>query len=87
MAVSLVAATFVPAQAAVGAIGLAVLAAGPIVGGVIPAIAPYLPGSIFDWAVALATGGEASPVTPVAWLVGMAVLFVLGRRRLNAMDL
>ena len=58
-----------------------------IVGGIVPAIAPFFPTSIFDWAVAVSTGGPASLVTPVAWLVGMAVLFVLARQRLNAMDL
>ena len=87
VAVALAAATFVPSQAAVGAIGMAVLAAPLIVGGVVPALAPFFPGSIFDWAVAISTGGPASPVTPVAWLVGLAVLFGLARRRLNAMDL
>ena len=87
VAVALAAATFVPSQAAVGAIGLAVFVAPQIVGGVVPALTPFFPGSIFDWAVAVSTGGPASIVTPVAWLVGLAVLFVLARQRLNAMDL
>ena len=52
VAVALAAATFVPSQAAVGAIGLAVFAAPLIVGGVVPVLAPFFPGSIFDWAVA-----------------------------------
>ena len=87
VAVALAAATFVPSQAAVGAIGLAVFVAPQIVGGVVPALTPFFPGSIFDWAVAISTGGPASLVTPVAWLVGLAVLFVLAQRRLNAMDM
>ncbi len=87
VAVALAAATFVPSQAAVGAIGLAVLVAPQIVGGVVPAVTPFFPGSIFDWTVAISTGGPASLVTPAAWLVGLAVLFALARKRLNAMDL
>ena len=87
VAVALVAATFVPSQAAVGAIGLAVLAVPPILGGIIPAAAPFFPTSIFDWAVAVSTGGPASPATPIAWFVGMAALLLVARRRLNAMDL
>jgi ABC-2 type transport system permease protein len=87
VAVALTAATFVPSQAAVGAIGVAVFVAPQIVGGVVPAITPFFPGSIFDWAVAASTGGSASLATPVAWLVGLTVLFVVARQRLNAMDL
>jgi ABC-2 type transport system permease protein len=85
--VALAAATLVPSQAAVGAIGLAVLLAPQIIGGVVPAITPFFPGSIFDWAVAVSTGAPASAVTPVAWLIGTAVLFGLARKRLSAMDL
>ena len=87
VAVAIAAATFVPSQAAVGAISAAVFVAPQIVGGIVPTLAPFFPGSIFDWAVATATGGPPSVVTPVAWLVGLAVLFVLARTRLNAMDL
>jgi ABC-type transport system involved in multi-copper enzyme maturation permease subunit len=87
VAVALTAATFVPSQAAVGAIGVAVFVAPQIVGGILPALTPFFPGSIFDWAVGISTRGPASVVTPVAWLVGLAVLFIVARRRLNAMDL
>jgi ABC-2 type transport system permease protein len=87
VAVALTAATFVPSQAAVGAIGVAVFVAPQIVGGIVPALTPFFPGSIFDWAVGISTGDPASVVTPVAWLVGLAVLFVVARQRLDAMDL
>ena len=87
VAVALTAATFVPSQAAVGAIGVAVFVAPQILGGAVPALTPFFPGSIFDWAVGISTGGPASLVTPVAWLIGLAVLFALARQRLNAMDL
>lgn len=87
VAVALTSAAFVPSQAAVGAIGLAVLLAPQIVGGLVPAITPFFPGSIFEWAVTIATGGSASLVTPVAWSVGMVALFVIARKRLNTIDL
>ena len=87
VAVALTAATFVPSQAAVGAIAAAVFVAPQIVGGVVPALTPFFPGSIFDWAVTISTGGTASLLTPVAWLVGLAVLFAVAQRRLDAMDL
>ena len=86
-AVALTAATLVPSPAAVGAIGVAIFVAPQIVSGIVPSLTPFFPGSIFDWAVGASTGGPASLVTPVAWLVGLAVLFVLARQRLNAMDL
>jgi len=63
------------------------LAVPPIVGGILPSLTPFFPTSIFDWSVQASTGGPASLVTPVAWLAGLAALFVLARRRLNAMDL
>ncbi len=85
--IALAAATIVPSQAAVAAIGLTLLAAPPIVGGILPSLTPFFPTSILDWSVQASTGGPASLVTPVAWLVGLAVLFVLARRRLNSMDL
>ena len=87
VAVALTAATFVPSQAAVGAIAVAVFVAPQIVGGVVPAITPFFPGSIFDWAVEISTGGPASLVTPVAWFVGLAVLLAVAQRRLDAMDM
>ena len=76
-----------PNQAAVGAIGLVLFILPSIVGGIVPAVTPFFPTSIFGWAVDVSTGGPISLVTPVAWAIGMAVLFVLGRRRLADMDL
>ena len=87
VAVALTAATLVPSQAAVGAIGMAVFAAPLIIAGVVPVLAPFFPGAIFDWAVGVSLGGQASIVTPVAWLVGLGGLFILARARLAAMDL
>jgi ABC-type transport system involved in multi-copper enzyme maturation permease subunit len=87
VAVALAAATFVPSQAAVGAIGLAVFAAPLVVGGILPTIVPLFPTSIFDWAVGISTGGPTSVVTPIAWVAGLGVLFLLATRRLNATDL
>jgi len=85
--ITLVASTFVSNQAAVGAIGLLLFILPSIAGGIVPATTPFFPTSIFGWAVEVSTGGSISFVTPAAWAIGMAVLFVLGRRRLADMDL
>jgi ABC-type transport system involved in multi-copper enzyme maturation permease subunit len=85
--ITLVASTFVSNQAAVGAIGLLLFILPSIVGGIVPAATPFFPTSIFGWVVEVSTGGPISLVTPAAWAIGMAVLFVLGRRRLADMDL
>jgi ABC-type transport system involved in multi-copper enzyme maturation permease subunit len=85
--VTLVASTFVSNQAAVGAIAIVLFILPSIAGGIVPAVAPFFPTSIFGWAIEVSTGGPISLVTPAAWAVGMAVLFVLGRRRLADMDL
>lgn len=85
--IALAAATFVPSQAAVAAIGVTLLAVPPMVGGLLPWLAPFFPTSIFDWSVQAAIGGATTLVTPISWLAGLAVLFVLARRRLSSMDL
>jgi ABC-type transport system involved in multi-copper enzyme maturation permease subunit len=87
VAVSLTAATYVPSPAAVAAIGVTVLVAPQIVGGIVPALAPYFPSSIYEWAVELSVGASASVTTPIVWLASLAILFVLARRRLEALDL
>ena len=85
--ITLVASTYVSNQAAVGAIGLVLFILPSIVGGIVPGATPFFPTSIFGWAVEVSTGGPITIVTPVAWAIGMAILFVLGRRRLADMDL
>ena len=85
--ITLVASTFVSNQAAVGAIGLFFFILPSIAGGLVPAVTPFFPTSIFGWAIEVSTGGPISFVTPAAWAIGMTVLFVLERRRLAGMDL
>ena len=85
--ITLAAGTIVPSQAAVGAIALAVFVAPQVIGGIVPSLTPYFPTSIFGWAIELSAGGSPSLVTPVAWLAGMAALFLIARNRLNAMEL
>lgn len=87
VAVALAASTFVSNQAAVGAIGVTVFVAPQIIGGILPAVTPYFPGSMFGWALEASTTGISSLVTPAAWVVVMGILFVLARHRLNATDL
>jgi ABC-type transport system involved in multi-copper enzyme maturation permease subunit len=87
VAITLAASTMVSSTAAVAAIGVAALVVATMLGGLVPAIVPLLPTSIFSWVVAVATGGPVSPVTPVAWAAGLALLLVLGRQRLAVMEL
>jgi hypothetical protein len=87
VAVSLTAATFIPSQGGVAAVGLAVFALPEIVGGIVPAVSPFLPTSIGPWAVSAALSGPAPVTTPIAWLVGIALLFLVARRRFAAMEL
>jgi|1186.fasta_scaffold111935_2 ABC-type transport system involved in multi-copper enzyme maturation permease subunit len=87
VAITLTLGTIVPSQAAVGAIALALFVTPQIVSGIVPGITPFLPTSIFSWAIDVSLGGSSSLVTPVVWLVGMIGLFIVARNRLNAMEL
>jgi ABC-type transport system involved in multi-copper enzyme maturation permease subunit len=87
VAVSLTAATFIPSQGGVAAIGLAVFFAPSIVAGIVPSLASVLPTSILDWTMAAALGGPTPIVTPIAWLLGLATLFAVARYRFNRAEL
>jgi ABC-2 type transport system permease protein len=87
-AVGLAAATVVPGQPAVAAIGFLVFAIVPLVGGLIPfPIAPYLPTSILEWSIAAAMGLPVGVATPVAWAVGMAAIGALAIARMRRIEL
>ena len=81
------ASTVVSSTAAVASIGVAALVASTMLGGLVPAIVPVLPTSIFSWVVVVATGGPLSLVTPIAWSLGVTLLLALGRYRLERMEL
>jgi ABC-2 type transport system permease protein len=87
-ALGLAAATALPGQTGVIAVGLAVLVLVPALAGLVPfAIAPYLPMSILQWAIGLASGADVGWVTPVAWLVATVALVIVGMRRLERIEL
>ncbi|MDQ2965119.1 MAG: ABC transporter permease subunit [Chloroflexota bacterium] len=53
----------------------------------VPSLTPFLPTSIFSWAIEATAGGSPSWATPIAWFAGMVALFLIARNRLDAMDL
>ena len=87
VAISLAASTVVSSIAAVASIGVAALVVPTMLGGLVPAIVPVLPTSIFSWVVVAATGGPLTPVTPITWGLSLALLLALGRHRLGRMEL
>jgi Cu-processing system permease protein len=86
-AVTLAAATFIPSQAGVAAVGLAVFLVPSLVVGLYPPIAAVLPTAMGDWIAGLAIGMAGSVLTPVAWVIALGVLFVLARARFAATEL
>jgi len=85
-AVTLTASTFVPNQAAVAAIGLAVMFVPDLLTGVLPGLRSVLPTSMFPWTLGLAMGQDVPWETPLAWAIGIAVLAVISVRRLEATE-
>lgn len=86
-AVGLAAATVVPGQPAVAAIGFLVFALGPVVSGMLPSLAPYLPTSMLTWSVGLGTGASVGWVTPLSWLVGVGLLGAFALDRMRKLEL
>ena len=88
VAIALVASSFVASQPAVAGIAFAAFAVPSMVNGLLPIdIAPFEPTSILGWAMGLAGGAPITFVTPIAWAVGLAVLAILGSRRLAVAEL
>src|SRR3954451_7164472 len=87
VAIALAASTFVNTQAAVAGIGIVAFVVPLIVGGLVPAIVPLVPTSILDWVVASAAGAALGPLTPIAWLLGLAVLLAVAQARFERMEL
>ena len=88
MAVGLAASTVTSSQAAVAAIGFAVLFVPQILAGLLPVdIVPFLPTSISHWALVSATGVDAGFVTPIAWAVGMVALVWFATRQMGRLEL
>jgi ABC-type multidrug transport system permease subunit len=88
MAVGLAASTVTTNQAAVAAIGFAVMFVPQILGGLLPVdITPFLPTSIFQWTMLLVGGEEAGFVTPIAWAIGLAALAWAAIARMDRLEL
>ncbi|HEX2754120.1 MAG TPA: ABC transporter permease subunit [Candidatus Limnocylindrales bacterium] len=88
VAVALAASTFSASQPAVAGITFAAFLLPTIVAAVIPFdIAPYLPTSILSWAMGVGTGAAVGFVTPIAWVLGLAAIGLVGARRMAALEL
>lgn len=85
-AIGLAAGVYLRSQAAVAAIGLAVLLVPSIIGGIWTQAADVLPTSMFAWVLQVGTGQGGSPVTPVAWLVSIGLIVALAARRMRRME-
>jgi ABC-type transport system involved in multi-copper enzyme maturation permease subunit len=86
VAISLAAASFLRSQAAVAAVTIAAIFLPDVVAGIVP-IREYLPTSILQWSILFAVGEPVSFWTPVAWAIGVAVLVLIGVRRLERIEL
>jgi ABC-type transport system involved in multi-copper enzyme maturation permease subunit len=87
-ALGLAAGTVMPGQPAIVAVGFAVYALVPALSGLVPVdVEPLLPTSILGWTVGLAAGQDVGLTTPVAWIVGTALLAGLGIRQLRRLEL
>jgi ABC-type transport system involved in multi-copper enzyme maturation permease subunit len=86
VALVLASSTVVTSQAAVAAIGLSVLFLPQLIGALLP-IAEYLPTSILEWSLKVASGQPAGFVTPLSWGLSVAALVAFSLRRMERMEL
>ena len=86
-AVGVAAATLVPGQVGVVAIGFAVFVLGPVVSGLSEPLGAVVPTSILGWFAGLASGAPVGWITPVAWAIATGALVALGVRRLRGAEL
>jgi ABC-2 type transport system permease protein len=87
VAVALTASTFVASQPAVAGITFGVLIAPLLLLGILPGAEPFLPTSILNWFVGLATGASVGFITPIAWLISLAALGAIAARRMGQLEL
>jgi ABC-type transport system involved in multi-copper enzyme maturation permease subunit len=85
VAVTLAASTVVSSQAAVAAIGLAVMFLPQLLGLVIPAA--LMPTSILQWTLLAGVGESAGVATPIAWVLAMAALVAFSVWRMERLEL
>lgn len=68
--------TGVKSTVGVAGIAFAVMFIPQVIGGIVPLVSEISPTSIGGWAMQVAKGQPASLLTPVGWLISMAVLVV-----------
>jgi ABC-2 type transport system permease protein len=71
--------TFVKGTAGIAGLGFLVMFFPTIVGAILPVVAEASPTAIGGWAMAVATGGPASTLSLLGFLVSMAVLVVTAK--------
>jgi ABC-type transport system involved in multi-copper enzyme maturation permease subunit len=71
--------TAVPSTAGVAGLAFAVAFLPPAIGALVPVVAEVSPTSIGGWAMSVAKGQPASLLTPVGWLISMAVLAIAAK--------
>jgi ABC-type transport system involved in multi-copper enzyme maturation permease subunit len=69
----------IKATAGIAGIGFLVMFLPSGIGALLPIVNEVSPTSIGTWAVAVATGGPASPMTLAGWVVSMAVLVIAAK--------
>ena len=75
-ALTLALSTVVKGTAGIAGIGFAVMFLPSVIGALVPVIGELSPTAIGGWAIAVATGQPASPLTLVGFLGSMAILAV-----------
>lgn len=86
-AVALAGATFLRAQAAIGAVSFFAYFLPDLVGLASSSAVPFVPTAIGRWVFGFLTGAPVGFVTPIAWLVGVVALLLVARWQLERMEL
>jgi hypothetical protein len=55
--------------------------------GIVPGATPFLPTSILNWFVGLATGASVGFIIPIVWLASLAALGAIAARRMAKLEL
>jgi ABC-2 type transport system permease protein len=87
VAVVLAVSVVISNQAAVAAIGFAVLFLPQLLAGFLPInVEPFLATSILGWAIGLAVGMDVGIVTPIAFAITVIALIVIASRQMERME-
>lgn len=86
-AVALAGATFLRAQAAIGAVSFLAYFLPDLVGLASSSAVPFVPTAIGRWIFGFVMGAPVGFVTPVAWILGVVALLLVARWQLERMEL